>query len=187
MKFKSESGAVKAKEANGTEFMGRTLIIRLSSDPIPEAGERKSGPGPQRTGGDGKTVFVGNLSYQSTQDSVKEFFENCGKVLNVRIATEAGGKPRGFAHVEFESEEAVDKAMKLSGDKLDGREIRVDHAGSKGGSGGSSRSSYGGHHDSGRDGGRDSRRDSRRDSGRDFGRDSHHDSHDSEHRRHKHD
>lgn len=89
------------------------------------------------------TVFIGGLSYQSTKESVEGFFAQCGPVKSVRIALNEDGRPRGFAHVEFESEDAVSKAVALSGQQLDGRNIRIDVAESRSGSGSGSRSSRG--------------------------------------------
>lgn len=75
------------------------------------------------------------------------------------------GKPRGFAHVEFTSEEPVQKAIALSGQDLDGRNIRVDVAGSKGGNRGG-RSDRGGFGGRSRGGSRGGFRGGRRDFGR---------------------
>ena len=56
------------------------------------------------------TVFVGSLPENMTEKQVAELFVECGRIVAVRI-------PRGkrFAHVEFVKEEAVDKAIELSG------------------------------------------------------------------------
>lgn len=44
------------------------------------------------------------MSFKSDEDSLKELFEECGEIKNVRIATDREtGKSRGFAHIEFES------------------------------------------------------------------------------------
>lgn len=103
--------------------------MRFASAPIPHRGEERSDRRPPS----GNTVFVGGLSYQSSKESVEEFFSKCGNIANIRIATNEDGRPRGFAHVEFDSEDAVKSALELTGKRLDGREIRVDVAGNKGG------------------------------------------------------
>merc|ERR1739845_214765 len=71
------------------------------------------------------TIFVGNLSFNSTEDSIANLFSSCGAVKEVRIAYK-DGKARGFAHVEFASTDAVDEAIKMVGTKLDGRPLNVD-------------------------------------------------------------
>lgn len=131
VKFNSPAAAAKAVAANGQDFEGRPLIARYASEPAPE---RKpfggQGQGGQREAS-GTTVFIGGLSYQSTQDSVQSLFGSCGNIVAVRVATDPEGNPRGFAHVEFDSEEAVKKALEMTGQELDGRRIRVDVAGQK--------------------------------------------------------
>ena len=134
--FETHADAAKAKEANGTEFLGRAIEIRYSSDPIPErqsyGGQSQGYGSAPKPGGNGNTIFVGGLSYNSTKESVQAFFSQCGNINAVRVATDLEGNPRGFAHVEFDSEEAVKAAVGLSGSDLDGRNIRIDVAGAKG-------------------------------------------------------
>jgi len=91
-----------------------------------------------------KTVFVGNLSWGADEDSITATFADCGTVTNVRIATDRDtGQSKGFAHVEFEEDDAVDKAIAKTGTELDGRAIRVDYAGGSGGGGGGGRGGRG--------------------------------------------
>ena len=73
-----------------------------------------------------KTIFVGNLNYKTSEEQIAQFFSQCGNVLDVRIATRNDGFKKGFCHVDFVSFEACQRAMKLNGQYLDGREIRVD-------------------------------------------------------------
>jgi nucleolin len=95
--------------------------------------EETARPTPVKTGGkadDEKTVFVGNLSFAVEKETLQEHFADCGNVQEVRIATDRDtGKPRGFAHISFDSTSAVEKALKMAGTEVDGREIRVDTAG----------------------------------------------------------
>jgi len=74
------------------------------------------------------TAFVGNLAWKSNEDSLKKFFSKCGNVVDVRIAKNEEGKMKGFAHVDFDSQDAVNKAKAMAGQDLDGREIRVDES-----------------------------------------------------------
>jgi len=90
----------------------------------------------QSSGGDKHTVFVGNLGYKTTDRTIRDFFRDCGKVLDIRIAKNEEGRSKGFCHVDFSSRDAIDEAMKLNGNDLDGRQIKVDESKS-GGSGGS--------------------------------------------------
>jgi len=77
-----------------------------------------------------KKLFVGNISFQSTEDSLKSFFEQIGPVLSVKIIIDrATGRSKGFAFVEMENDAEADRAIaELNGKELDGRTIVVNEA-----------------------------------------------------------
>jgi len=105
-------------------------------------------------------LYVGNLSYQTTEAGVRALFEAQGEVLSVNLITDRdSGRPKGFGFVEMGSQEDAQKAKDaLDGTQLDGRTIKVDVAkepapraprsggwgGGGGGYGGGSRGGYGG-------------------------------------------
>lgn len=122
VKFEKAEAAAKAVAESGQYLQNRSIKVHYASD-NPATKEPPQGS---------TTVFVGGLSYNSTQETVSQFFSECGNVIRVRIATDPSGTPKGFAHVEFDSEEAVQNAMGLSGQTLDGRRIRVDVAAARG-------------------------------------------------------
>jgi RNA recognition motif-containing protein len=102
-----------------------------------------------------KNIYVGNLSYDATEDSVRSLFEAFGAVDRVSIVTDRDtGQPRGFAFVEMNDDESATKAMEsLNGTKMGGRNLNINEARPKesrprGGGGGGG---YGGGR--GRDGG----------------------------------
>lgn len=71
--------------------------------------------------------FVGNLSWNLDEDSLAQVFAECGEVTSVRLITEKGtNRPKGYGYVEFSTPEAAKKALELTGQNVDGREIRVD-------------------------------------------------------------
>lgn len=78
---------------------------------------------------------MGNLGFRTTEDAIYQFFGECGKVTQVRIAQGEDGRPRGFAHVEFDSPESAKKAMEFNGYDLDGRAVRLDVSASRGSGG----------------------------------------------------
>merc|ERR1712048_55243 len=83
------------------------------------------------------TVFVGNLSFNTEVDKLWDLFGPCGNIKDVRLGKKPDGSSRGFAHIEFDSEEAAQKAMGMAGRKLDGRALNVDSSTKKsGGAGG---------------------------------------------------
>jgi RNA recognition motif-containing protein len=60
-----------------------------------------------------KRVFLGNLSFDTTEESIKEHFEKCGAIESVKVATfEDSGKCKGYAWVVFEELEAAQNAVR---------------------------------------------------------------------------
>jgi len=89
------------------------------------------------------TIYVGNLSFQATEEDLREVFAEYGEVVRVSLPTDREtGKKRGFAFVEMKEEANEDKAIEeLDGAQWLEREIRVNKAKprdavSNGGSGG---------------------------------------------------
>lgn len=95
-------------------------------------------------------IFVGNLSFQTTQDQLHEIFAAYGNVERVNIITDRdSGQSRGFAFVEMtESNDAQNAISQLNGAELNGRTMNVNEARPKasggGYGGGRSNSGYGG-------------------------------------------
>jgi len=85
-------------------------------------------------------IFVGNLSYQTTQEDLYAAFSAYGSVERVNIVTDRDtGQPRGFAFVEMtERRDAETAITKLNGAELNGRAMNVNEARPKptGGGGG---------------------------------------------------
>ena len=99
-------------------------------------------------------LYVGNLSYGTTKETLEKTFGEHGEVAAVNIITDRQtGRPKGFAFVEMNtSEEAEAAKTALNGTDLDGRTINVDNAreqeqrrpGGFGGGGGYRGGGYGG-------------------------------------------
>jgi cold-inducible RNA-binding protein len=96
-----------------------------------------------------KNIFVGNLSFGATEDSIRPLFEAYGTVDRVSIVTDREtGRSRGFAFVEMSNDAEGDRAIAaVNGRDLDGRSLNVNEArpktersggggGGRGGSGG---------------------------------------------------
>ncbi len=77
-----------------------------------------------------KKLYVGNLSYDTTEESLKETFEEAGTVESCDIITDRRtGKSKGFGFVEMSSEEEAEKALDMFNDtEIDGRSVKVDEA-----------------------------------------------------------
>jgi RNA recognition motif-containing protein len=103
-------------------------------------------------------IFVGNLSYQTTEDNLTALFSQVGQVESASIVTDRGtGRSRGFAFVEMDNDSGAKAIEQFNGYELDGRTINVNEArprneggggGGRGGGfnrgGGGGRGGYGG-------------------------------------------
>ncbi len=87
-----------------------------------------------------KKLFVGGLSWNTTDGSLAEAFEAFGEVTDAKVITDREtGRSRGFGFVTFAEAEAADTAIaEMDGQPLDGRTVRVNEAQerSRGGGGG---------------------------------------------------
>src|SRR5262249_20229589 len=77
-----------------------------------------------------KKIFVGNLSFQATEDQVRSLFEQYGTVEAVQLMTDRDtGQARGFGFVEMSSDTDADRAIsELNGRELDGRTLNINEA-----------------------------------------------------------
>ncbi len=77
-----------------------------------------------------KKLYVGNLSYQTTEATLSEQFGTVGEVVSVSLITDRmTGQSRGFAFVEMANERAAQQAVsQLDGKDVDGRSIKVSEA-----------------------------------------------------------
>ena len=93
-------------------------------------------------------IFVGNLSFQTSQADLQAAFSPYGTVERINIITDRDtGQARGFAFVEMtERKDAETAIMNLNGMELNGRAMNVNEARPKtaGGGGGGDRGGYGG-------------------------------------------
>ena len=112
-----------------------------------------------------KNIFVGNLSFNTSEDELRQIFEAYGQVDRVSIMTDRDtGRSRGFGFVEMASSEDGEKAIAaLNGQQVGGRTLNVNEARPKaehggGGGGGGGRGGRGGDR-GGRGGGGGGRRD----------------------------
>jgi len=72
-------------------------------------------------------LFVANLSYDVTDEVLRNAFEECGPVANAQVIMDRNtGRSRGFGFVEMETEDGMNAAIEtLNGRNLEGREIVV--------------------------------------------------------------
>lgn len=75
-------------------------------------------------------LFVGGLSWDTTDDSLRAFFSQVGTVVSAQVIMDKfTGKSKGFGFVEMSSDQEAQEAMqKLNGQSLDGRNVAVNEA-----------------------------------------------------------
>ena len=78
----------------------------------------------------GKKLYVGSLSYDTTDESLKEAFSQAGNVESASVITDKmSGRSRGFGFVEMSTDEEAQKAIEmLNGVEVDGRKVTVNEA-----------------------------------------------------------
>jgi cold-inducible RNA-binding protein len=107
-----------------------------------------------------KKIYVGNLSYQTTEGDLSTLFEQVGQVDSVNVITDRDtGRSKGFAFVEMSNEDADKAITQLNGTEVNGRTLTVNEArpreersgnrgggygGGRPGGGGGGRGGYGG-------------------------------------------
>ncbi len=77
-----------------------------------------------------KNLYVGGLSFDTTDDGLRTFFEQAGTVESASVITDRdSGRSRGFGFVEMTTEAEASKAIEeLNGKMLDGRTLTVNEA-----------------------------------------------------------
>lgn len=78
----------------------------------------------------GKKLYVGNLSFNTSEQGLEQLFAQCGAVESCRIMTDRDtGRSRGFAFVEFSNDEEAQAAVaKFNGVEFEGRALTVNEA-----------------------------------------------------------
>jgi RNA recognition motif-containing protein len=75
-------------------------------------------------------IYIGNMSFDTTEDQLRQAFQAFGKVSTVNVVTDRdSGKPRGFAFVEMAASSEAEAAISgLNGKELNGRTLNVNQA-----------------------------------------------------------
>ncbi len=93
-----------------------------------------------------KKIYVGNMSYGTTEETLRNLFAQHGEVVSVNLITDRyTGESKGFGFVEMASETEAEAAINaLNGREVDGRKLRVDVAQERQRNGGRDRGGRGG-------------------------------------------
>lgn len=118
----SESADSAMAELDGSDFMGRSLVV---NEPL-KKGETLP-PRPRRA--QQFKLYVGNLSFYTTQETLKGVFEEFGEVYDCYLPTDPNtDQPRGFGFITMDQADGEAAIAELDGLELEGRFIRVNEA-----------------------------------------------------------
>lgn len=147
--FASPADAKKAvEEMHQKELDGRNINVDLSH-PRPareNKGNDRSGNKGDSLSPESNTLFIANLSFDTTRDDLFNTFGEYGTVNSVRIPTNPDtGKPRGFGYIEMDSVDNAKAALQaLNGENIAGRNVRLDYTSTRDNDNGGSRGFGGG-------------------------------------------
>lgn len=127
---KPEEAITAVSMFNGTEFAGRTLIVREDREDrdLQEPGSfRPRAPRiVDMSKSTGMQVVVQNLPWSMTSDELQEMFSSCGSIASARIVAGRDGRSKGYGTVRFESTEAAESAIARFNDtEVEQRRIAV--------------------------------------------------------------
>lgn len=81
-----------------------------------------------------KSIYVGNLPFNATEEDVKTLFSQYGTVRSIKLISDRDtGRPRGFGFVEMDPENMAAAIEKINGLEFHGRTLRVNEAQERGG------------------------------------------------------
>jgi len=117
---------VKEKNVKTQNFKSSEISVKENSGPKESvSSDISSGNKPKR---DGLSIYVGQVDYSTTPEELLAHFDPCGTVERVTIVCDKfTGRPKGFAYLEFQTDSAVENAIKLDGSSFKGRTLKVTH------------------------------------------------------------
>lgn len=131
--FDSPDSALKAVSKSGKKCLERPIAVNLAGHKDnylkQDVADRKQFPAAPRLSDmpeHSRTLFMGNLSFDVSDEQIRAFFGACGSIYDIRFRTRDDGSFMGIGWIEFEDLEAVKKASKLHGRPLAGRPVRLD-------------------------------------------------------------
>lgn len=118
----AESADKAMEELNGADFLGRNLVV---NEPL-KKGESLPPRGPRAQQ---FKLYVGNLSFYTTKETLQGVFEEFGEVFDCYLPTDPNtDQPRGFGFISMDQADGEVAIAELDGLELDGRFIRVNEA-----------------------------------------------------------
>merc|ERR1712176_163301 len=115
--FKSMDDAKAALKLNNSDFGGRWMKVGLE-DIEKTLSVKEDGC---------VSVFVGNLDFNIDEETLRNTFQECGEITNVKFGMDREtGDFKGYAHIDFQESSSTDKAVAMTGTFILGRSVKVD-------------------------------------------------------------
>lgn len=162
VEFSNNIDSAKAYEAKkGCEIDGRTINLDYATGrpANKDAGGKDRAQARARSFGDqaspeSDTLFLGNLPFSATEDTISEVFGSSGSIMGIRLPTHPdSGQPKGFGYVQYASVDEARQAFNdCSGAEIDGRPVRLDFSAPRANNGGGAPRGGGGPRGGGRGG-----------------------------------
>lgn len=132
VEFANAADAAKAqKEMHEYELDGRQLNVDFSTPRAkPDANGARANKYGDKRSPPSSTLFLGNVSFECSNESIQEVFQEYGNITRVSLPTDRDtGSLKGFGYVDFGSQEEATAALEaLNGQDIGGRAIRIDYA-----------------------------------------------------------
>lgn len=132
VEFANAADAAKAqKEMHEYELDGRQLNVDFSTPRAkPDANGARANKYGDKRSPPSNTLFLGNVSFECSNESIQEVFQEYGNITRVSLPTDRDtGSLKGFGYVDFGSQEEATAALEaLNGQEIGGRAIRIDYA-----------------------------------------------------------
>ncbi|KAF5742655.1 protein gar2 [Tripterygium wilfordii] len=124
LSFKTEAAAKRALALDGADMGGFYLKIQPYKT---TRANKASDFAPERVEGYNR-IYLGNLSWDITEDDVRKFFSDC-KISSIRFGMDKDtGEFRGYAHVDFSDSLSLSMALKLDQEFVCGRPVKISYA-----------------------------------------------------------
>ncbi|KAL7489711.1 hypothetical protein ACHAW6_015435 [Cyclotella cf. meneghiniana] len=109
---------------NESEMGGRTIYVSesLPKEKVVDNKKKYKRHAPEESG---TKIYVGNLNFDTTAETIQEAFQKYGEVKECFMPVDYDGNPRGFAFISMEEEDAVKAIDALNQTELDGRTLTV--------------------------------------------------------------
>jgi nucleolin len=125
----TKSNAINSKSKDSEEFSLSTLKSNTSKTSANKSTVESSSAPSTTSARDSVRIFVGNLPFSATDESVAQFFQSCGEIASIHWVTDKQtGQWYGTAFIEFTTPKGAESAQLFNGRKMSGRPIKVGQA-----------------------------------------------------------